>query len=144
MEGVRPVRPPTNLCKSQGLDDEMWAIIGDCWVIEPMKRPSASELVRRLRPKVTIDKDRPIWDWDNSFASRLRSNLLKHPLTTPAHVLRPPSPEQDGRSNGAIRDNSIYFPLDSDKGSSTDTPIIPGLPSPSFATYRMVYTGADD
>jgi hypothetical protein len=57
IRGERPFRPsdckPWGYnCKSLGLDDEMWALVEDCWNTNPDLRPTAREIVQRLRPLV--------------------------------------------------------------------------------------------
>ncbi|KDQ18948.1 hypothetical protein BOTBODRAFT_639063 [Botryobasidium botryosum FD-172 SS1] len=42
----RPTDSDTVAC---GLDDGMWALILECWDLDPSKRPSASQVVERLR-----------------------------------------------------------------------------------------------
>ncbi|KDQ06582.1 hypothetical protein BOTBODRAFT_121337, partial [Botryobasidium botryosum FD-172 SS1] len=42
-------RPEDSDAVACGLDDEMWALILECWDRDPLKRPSASRVVERLR-----------------------------------------------------------------------------------------------
>ena len=39
-------------CEDLSLDDEIWAIIEDCWNTEPEKRPSAKEVGAFLSAKI--------------------------------------------------------------------------------------------
>ncbi|KDQ09604.1 hypothetical protein BOTBODRAFT_90367, partial [Botryobasidium botryosum FD-172 SS1] len=43
------IRPSDGDAIACGLDDEMWALIVECWNLDPLKRPSASQVVDRLR-----------------------------------------------------------------------------------------------
>jgi hypothetical protein len=81
IQGVRPSRPSHNISVTHGLDDEMWYLIEDCWKTQPMERPGASEVVRRLlcRPNVDICQRWPC-DWDESFIFRLRSSMKEQPF----------------------------------------------------------------
>ena len=49
----RPLRPPHNLRKIHGISEPVvWALIESCWVQEPAKRPTASQIVDYLRSEM--------------------------------------------------------------------------------------------
>lgn len=81
IKGLKPSRPPEDICTSRRLDDEMWSLIEDCWNTEPTARPTASGIATHLslQPKLTIDQ-RPPHDWDDSCSAQLRSSLQEHPF----------------------------------------------------------------
>ena len=69
--GQRPSRPLTCepweiACEDLGLDDETWAIIGDCWNTEPEKRPGAKEVGAFLCSK--LGRSRPNNESQNAVA----------------------------------------------------------------------------
>ncbi|KAJ7140920.1 kinase-like domain-containing protein [Mycena epipterygia] len=74
MEHQRPSRSPSIL-------DDVWNLMMECWKTEPAERPSADQIVFRLR-------DRPIGamptdaasDWDPWYTSKFRSSLEEHTL----------------------------------------------------------------
>lgn len=47
-QGTRPSRPSHDLCRTRGLNDEMWQLIETCWGGEPSKRPTATQVVGQL------------------------------------------------------------------------------------------------
>jgi len=46
LSGRRPLR--TQQCDEAGLNDELWALIGECWAQDEQLRPSISEVVREV------------------------------------------------------------------------------------------------
>ncbi|KAJ6526934.1 hypothetical protein DFH09DRAFT_164786 [Mycena vulgaris] len=74
MQGSRPKQ-------QSSIPDEVWNLMVECWKPEPEQRPSADEIVFRLR-------DRPIdatptdaaSDWDPWYTSKFRSSLEEHTL----------------------------------------------------------------
>ncbi|KAJ7466906.1 kinase-like domain-containing protein [Mycena latifolia] len=74
MQGNRPKQP-------SGIMDEIWTVMTECWEADPEQRPSAAQIVFRLR-------DRPICafptdaasDWDPWYTSKFRSSLEEHTL----------------------------------------------------------------
>jgi len=57
-KGIRPSRPSHERCWIRGLNNEIWALIEDCWTGEPSERPFASQIVERLKalPNRPIDQ----------------------------------------------------------------------------------------
>jgi len=76
---------------TQHLDNDIWRLIETCWSSEPNNRPRAFEVVQFLLPRLT--QPRPVQTWDNSFVSRLRTNLLEHPFIPHTDILQQ-SPSQ--------------------------------------------------
>ncbi|KAJ7213152.1 hypothetical protein GGX14DRAFT_446459 [Mycena pura] len=74
MHGHRPKR-------TSSIVDDVWSLMEDCWQEDPQKRPSAEQIVFRLR-------DRPInavptnaaSDWVPWYTSKFRSSLEEHTL----------------------------------------------------------------
>ena len=61
IRGQRPSRPLIcepweTACEDLGLDDETWAIIEDCWNMEPEKRPVAKEVGAFLCTKIGLSR----------------------------------------------------------------------------------------
>ncbi|KDQ17883.1 hypothetical protein BOTBODRAFT_104404, partial [Botryobasidium botryosum FD-172 SS1] len=54
-------RPIDNDAVACGLDDEMWALITECWNRDPLRRPSASQVVERLRRMPEPASVHPSW-----------------------------------------------------------------------------------
>ncbi|KZT50795.1 kinase-like protein [Calocera cornea HHB12733] len=52
-EGTRPKRPEQALCPSSDLQDAMWEIAEACWSRDPWSRPTALEVVDRVRAVIT-------------------------------------------------------------------------------------------
>jgi len=80
VNGIRPSRP-TEVSKTQGLDNDIWQLIETCWDHQPNTHPRAVEVVLFFLPRLT--QPRAVQTWDKSFVSRLRANLLEHPPFTP-------------------------------------------------------------
>jgi len=65
-----------------GLDDTIWNLIKDCWQMNPADRPTASDVVQRLRLQLeTHGISRPDADWDDGVA-HVRSMLVEDHLST--------------------------------------------------------------
>ncbi|KDQ06581.1 hypothetical protein BOTBODRAFT_246069 [Botryobasidium botryosum FD-172 SS1] len=55
-------RPPKDSdAAARGLDDDMWGLILECWDQDPLKRPSASQVVERLRRMPEPASVNPSW-----------------------------------------------------------------------------------
>ncbi|KDQ06579.1 hypothetical protein BOTBODRAFT_39488 [Botryobasidium botryosum FD-172 SS1] len=55
-------RPPEDSdAATCGLDDDMWGLILDCWDQDPLKRPSASQVVERLHRMPEPASVNPSW-----------------------------------------------------------------------------------
>ncbi|KDQ09602.1 hypothetical protein BOTBODRAFT_521874 [Botryobasidium botryosum FD-172 SS1] len=54
-------RPTDSDAIACGLDDEMWALILECWDLDPLERPSASQVVDRLRRMPEPASVNPSW-----------------------------------------------------------------------------------
>ncbi|KAH7922691.1 kinase-like protein [Leucogyrophana mollusca] len=61
----------------------MWGLIQSCWHQDPLQRPSASNVVRRLRSFVDVDEQRRQHQWDDGFRMTIRRtySLTDHPLS---------------------------------------------------------------
>ena len=72
----RPTRPEPELCRSHGLDNFMWGILGACWRKNPKERPTSSDIVKAFELGLGGRGDgHPLRDWDDSFIALLRANL---------------------------------------------------------------------
>jgi Protein tyrosine and serine/threonine kinase len=76
--GERPSLPADDLSRRRGLSAEMEDLIQDCWAQDPMKRPSADEIVEQLklfpnRPKVD---QRQVNEIGTSFFMQLLGNQV--------------------------------------------------------------------
>ena len=81
-KGERPSFPENDLSRRRGLGPEMKDLIQDCWTQEPMKRPSAVEVVERLQLLQPVDH-RPLNDIGTSFFTQ----LLRHQVDNPLAIL---------------------------------------------------------
>ncbi|EGO00235.1 hypothetical protein SERLA73DRAFT_107260 [Serpula lacrymans var. lacrymans S7.3] len=81
-KGVRPARPLPAICDARHLDDDMWRVIGHCWVSDPHTRPTVSQIVAALcqRLRLGIDSKLPTDNWDYSFMSKV-SRTAEHPFS---------------------------------------------------------------
>ena len=84
-QGKRPSRPLHELSRVRGLNDEIWDIIVACWTQDPDARPSATEVVERLRnlPNRPAD-NRPLNDFNKSLLTQMLSmhDYSEHPFVT--------------------------------------------------------------
>ena len=78
--GERPFLPADDdLSRRRGLCIEMKYLIRDCWTQDPMKRPSADIVVKRLQRLRLVD-GRPPNEIGTSFFTQLLSNQVDHPF----------------------------------------------------------------
>ena len=77
VKGIRPSRP-IEVSTACHLDDDIWNLIETCWSSDPNNRPQALDVVQFLDSRFA--ETRTAHSWDESFVSRLRTNLLEHPL----------------------------------------------------------------
>jgi hypothetical protein len=79
--GERPSLPADDLSRCCGLSAEMKDLIQDCWTQDPTKRPSADQVVERLKilPNRPLDQ-RPVNEVGTSFFMQLLSNQLDNPF----------------------------------------------------------------
>ena len=83
-KGRRPERPSLEVRRRFGLDDKLWELMVHCWVKNPINRPSASTVVRKLSVWVggRNRTDAVLSDWDTKVMSRLKSTLSVVPTFT--------------------------------------------------------------
>jgi len=79
IKGQRPTRSPAEKCIDRGLSDEMWNLMENCWNENPIKRPTAKQIVECVSSLVRRPEDRlPLCDWDHGGPSRLSYFLAEH------------------------------------------------------------------
>ena len=84
-EGKRPSRPLDEVSRIRGLNNEIWNIIEACWTQDPNARPSATEVVERLRNLPNLPADnRPLNDFNKSLLTQMLSmhDRSDHPFAT--------------------------------------------------------------
>ena len=71
MRGKRPDFPSHDLCRSRGLDNEVWDLMQTCWAQEPIQRPTVEQVMARLQalPHQVADQ-RPLDDFNINFPSQ--------------------------------------------------------------------------
>lgn len=63
MRGGLPERPEDKETAARGFNDEMWALMEECWAMDPKARPTASGILSRLqvgsavRPAIEVKDD---------------------------------------------------------------------------------------
>jgi hypothetical protein len=80
--GERPLRPLDDRCRVRGLNDKIWGVIDDCWAQEPAHRPTAYQIMERLRVLLTSIDERPYDEFDPTFPSRTLYSQAEHPFCT--------------------------------------------------------------
>ena len=80
--GERPSLPADDLSQCRGLSAEMEDLIQDCWAQDSTKRPSADEVVKRLKllPNRPVDDHRPVNEIGTSFFMQLLGNQVDNPF----------------------------------------------------------------
>ncbi|KDQ17887.1 hypothetical protein BOTBODRAFT_29190 [Botryobasidium botryosum FD-172 SS1] len=86
-------RPTDSDAIAYGLDDEMWVLITECWSRDPLRRPSASQVVERLRRMPEPASVSPSWTpcvaADEGHNSSSSSKMSITPGTTGSTVYWP-------------------------------------------------------
>jgi hypothetical protein len=79
IDGLRPSRPEGDSCRIRGLTDEVWNLIETCWAEDPSQRPTATQVVERLRKLPNQPPDeRPIDDVSINFPPKALYNHTEH------------------------------------------------------------------
>jgi hypothetical protein len=67
--------------KTSSIPDSVWTLMMECWKAKPQERPSATEIVSRLRdhPIGAVPSNAAL-DWDPWHTSKFRSSLQEHTL----------------------------------------------------------------
>ena len=81
--GERPSLPSSKLSERRGLTSEMEDLIRDCWVQNPMNRPSAEQVAERLHVlrNQPIDET-PLDKMAASFYAQVLHNQADNPFVT--------------------------------------------------------------
>ncbi|KAJ7076301.1 kinase-like domain-containing protein [Mycena epipterygia] len=78
-DGKRPSQ--TNLCSGTTALDSLWELLQDCWNERPDKRPTAVQIVERLKsPLIRATTTQSTTDWNEQFSSKFRRSLQVQPL----------------------------------------------------------------
>ncbi|KAJ7113438.1 kinase-like domain-containing protein [Mycena epipterygia] len=78
-DGKRPSQ--TNLCSGTTALDSLWELLQDCWNEKPDKRPTAVQIVERLKsPLIRATTTQSTTDWNEQFSSKFRRSLQVQPL----------------------------------------------------------------
>jgi hypothetical protein len=92
MQGKRPAQPSHSLSRARGMSDVVWLLIDACWAQDPMKRPSANDIIQRLLdglPYLSED-GRPLDEFDTGLPSQISlDNFAGNP--SPHLPMHPPS-----------------------------------------------------
>jgi len=83
MRGKRPTRPSHDLSKTRGFSDEIWDLVQACWAHDPIQRPTAEQVVERIRALPNLKNDqRPLDGFTFNFPSQALYNHPQHPFST--------------------------------------------------------------
>jgi hypothetical protein len=75
LDGRRPTHPPSS-SRTPSLDG-LWNLVENCWEERPEIRPTASQIVERLMgDEIRATKTQSPTDWDDTFTSKFRRQLL--------------------------------------------------------------------
>ncbi|KAJ7018999.1 kinase-like domain-containing protein [Mycena alexandri] len=75
IEGGRPSRPSS--CSGTSSLDALWNLLQNCWEEKPENRPTASQLVERLKgDDIKAMAAESTSDWDDTFTSKFRRLFL--------------------------------------------------------------------
>ncbi|KAJ7088668.1 kinase-like domain-containing protein [Mycena epipterygia] len=77
--GARPSCPTS--CSGTKSLDSLWELLQDCWKEEPETRPTAVQIVERLKgPLIQATTTQSTTDWDEKFTCKFRRSLQAQPL----------------------------------------------------------------
>lgn len=82
LDGRRPIRPLHELSRKRGLTKEVWDLVETCWAQDLTKRPTATQVVTRLRslPNRPIDQRR-LGDIPVPITSQTVYSIADHPFS---------------------------------------------------------------
>ena len=94
MQGNRPSRPSKFGNEGRPVDDDLWALLEDCWKQAPNDRPEVGMIVQRIQSWP------PKGNWDEVFMREIRSDIKENPFyfapePSDAAVEIPWLPDQD-------------------------------------------------
>ncbi|KAJ7113487.1 hypothetical protein C8R44DRAFT_855934 [Mycena epipterygia] len=79
LDGKRPLQPSS--CSGTPALDSLWELLEDCWKETPDKRPTAAQIVERLKsPLIQATTTQSTTDWNEQFSSKFRRSLQVQPL----------------------------------------------------------------
>jgi hypothetical protein len=82
VRGKRPIRPSHDFSKTRGFSDDAWDLIQASWAQDPAQRPTAKEVVFRLKALPNLrDDQRPLDDFKPNFPSQVSYNHAEHPFS---------------------------------------------------------------
>lgn len=84
LEGKRPPRPSDEQSSARGLNDKIWHLIENCWAQNHSERPTAENILERLRVLPNRPSDLRPTDRFN-FPSAFWGNQAKHPFSVLAY-----------------------------------------------------------
>ncbi|KAF8960149.1 kinase-like domain-containing protein, partial [Flammula alnicola] len=79
MKGEQPSRPnpESPAFRGHGLQDDIWALMEDCWDRVPHRRPTMGQVISRLPRKDIVDS-RLHENWEEQSASRFRNAVYRN------------------------------------------------------------------
>jgi len=87
VQGKRPTRPLHDLSGKRGFSDEVWDLIEACWAQDPAQRPTAEQVVERIRALPNWQNDqRPLDGFNPNFPSQALYKHTEHPFSTLANA----------------------------------------------------------
>ncbi|KAK1231731.1 hypothetical protein PQX77_005140 [Marasmius sp. AFHP31] len=80
-QGKCPTRPQ----EAFELSDAMWTLMTECWNMTPSSRPTASQIVERVRNMAPMASDSLAsdWNWSNSLFTQVRENVEYRSFSPP-------------------------------------------------------------
>ncbi|KAJ7113510.1 kinase-like domain-containing protein [Mycena epipterygia] len=81
LKGKRLSQPSSCLGISESTFGSLWDLLQDCWNEKPDKRPTAVQIVERLKsPLIRATTTQSTTDWNEQFSSKFRRSLQVQPL----------------------------------------------------------------